>query len=436
VAISTYTLATAATVKELNEAVAAHIAAGRQPWNAPIWVQARQQDRVGLCQAIVSGTGITSYELATGQTVTELVAAVVAAIAEGKQPYGALLVSHNRSTGRSELCQPMIEGTPQGSGGGAGATGPQGEPGQSFTTFEYMFDSATVEPPTQNEIRFNNSMHTLVTAVWVHRLSSLGKDNSNSFSLVDAGNRLFIQDKDVAAKWVSYDVTGPATPKGGGNYFEFPVAFRDAGPEALPQQRVLFNIATKGATGATGAQGFTGATGPQGITGSTGSTGPIGVTGVTGPMGFTGSTGVAGATGSTGLAGVTGATGAGITGATGPAGRSNVLYSSQWLWTTKTADANASGQIGVNAATWAAATVVNLSELNQDGTDVSFYLNRMQANDEIYLQLKTDSTRYGRYKVVSSIDQGAWRSYTVTLVSSAGTVPTGNAQTALVIMVP
>ena len=113
-----------------------------------------------------------------------------------------------------------------------------------------------------------------------------------------------------------------------------------------------------------------------------------------------------------------------------------MLYNQTWVWTTKTADASLTGQIGINAATWAAATVVNVSEFNKDGADTAFYLNRVQANDELYVQQKTDSTRYGRYKVVSVIDQGAWRAYTVTPVSNAGTIPAGNADTAFLIIVP
>lgn len=163
---------------------------------------------------------------------------------------------------------------PQGPQGLIGPEGPQGEPGQSFTTFEYMFDSATVQPPTSNEVRFNNSMHSLVTLIWVHNISSLGKDNSNSFSLIDEGNRFFIQDKDDATKWMSYDATGAAVNKG--TYWEFPVALRAAGPSPLAQQRILLNIATKGIPGATG---------PQGPQGEQGVPGPQGIQGIQGPPG-------------------------------------------------------------------------------------------------------------------------------------------------------
>ena len=80
--------------------------------------------------------------------------------------------------------------------------------------------------------------------------------------------------------------------------------------------------------------------------------------------------------------------------------------------------------------------MVNVSEFNKDGGDVAYFLNRVQANDELYLQQKTDSTRYGRYKVVSWADQGVWRAFTVTPIANAGAIPAGNADVALAITVP
>ena len=167
----------------------------------------------------------------------------------------------------------------QGPPGPAGPAGPQGEPGQSYTTFEYMFDSATIEPPTSSEVRFNNSRHDLATKVWLHNMSSLGKDNANAFTLVDVGSRLFIQDKDDATRWVSFDSTGPGVAKTG--YFEFPVVWRDWGTNPLVQQRVLVNIATKGLPGPPGPPG------PAGAQGSQGPAGPAGPQGIQGPAGGT-----------------------------------------------------------------------------------------------------------------------------------------------------
>lgn len=135
---------------------------------------------------------------------------------------------------------------PQGLKGDTGAEGPVGEPGQSFTTFEYTYRTGTTEPPGNSEVLFNNSNYALVTKVWVNNNSALGKDNSNSFSIVDAGNRIFVQDKDDATKYVSFDCTEAGIAKSG--YYEFPVVFKASGAP-LSAQRVLFNISTHGGIG-------------------------------------------------------------------------------------------------------------------------------------------------------------------------------------------
>lgn len=141
---------------------------------------------------------------------------------------------------------PGVDGadsTVPGPEGPQGIQGIQGEPGQSYTTFEYMFDNATTHPPSGAEIRFDNSIYTLVTNLYVMKVSSLGKDNANAFTLVDAGNRFFVQDKDDADKWVSFNATAPGTNYP--NYYIFPCVWVASGPEALAEQRVLFNIAFK-----------------------------------------------------------------------------------------------------------------------------------------------------------------------------------------------
>ena len=136
---------------------------------------------------------------------------------------------------------------PQGIQGETGPQGPIGEPGQSFTTFEYMFDAGTAEPVGSANVEFDSAVYATVSRIWVHDISSIGKDNSNAFRLIDIGNRIFIQDKDEADKWVSFNVID--TPIEKTAYWEFPVELREAGPLALTPHRILFNIATMGRGG-------------------------------------------------------------------------------------------------------------------------------------------------------------------------------------------
>lgn len=198
-----------------------------------------------------------------------------------------------------------------------------------------------------------------------------------------------------------------------------------------------------GLAGPTGAAstvaGPTGAAGPTGPQGARGTVGPQGDTGAQGSQGIAGSPGPTGPTGPTGAMGATGAVGVGSTGPTGPSGPpgfSNALYTATWTWTTKTTDANTAGQTGVNAATWAAATYVNVSQQKADNADVLAYLSRIAVDDEVRVQMKTDATRFGHYRVISlPTDMGSWWRIPVTMLASSGVVPSGNAPTALTILV-
>src|SRR5436190_16562057 len=104
--------------------------------------------------------------------------------------------------------------------------------------------------------------------------------------------------------------------------------------------------------------------------------GPPGAAGPSGPTGPTGSTGSTGATGPTGIQ--------------GPPGATNAIYSDIWSWTTSTTAASSSGQIGLNAATWAATTQININEQTKDGRNVSVLaFPRFSVGDQLYLQHKT-----------------------------------------------
>jgi len=223
-----------------------------------------------------------------------------------------------------------------------------------------------------------------------------------------------------------------------------------------------------GPTGATGATGAAGATGPAGATGTPGEvwylgtgapavgTGNIGdlylntttgqfyektgvstwtlqgsLQGPTGPTGATGSTGPQGPIGNTGPQGPTGSTGpTGATGPQGPPGVSGSVYTGTWRWTTSLTTAGTAGDVGTNNAAWASVTEIHLSETTRPGAAVSTYLDKFKVGDDIYLQDKADSTKFGRYTISGTpVDNGTWRTYPVTLVASSGTPPANNADT-------
>src|SRR5262252_8908436 len=77
---------------------------------------------------------------------------------------------------------------------------------------------------------------------------------------------------------------------------------------------------------------------------------------------------------------------AGPTGATGPMGPpgppgGSATYTQVWSWTNKTTDAANSGQVGINTATSATATQLNLNEKTSDNTDVTVgFMQKAKAN--------------------------------------------------------
>jgi len=217
-----------------------------------------------------------------------------------------------------------------------------------------------------------------------------------------------------------------------------------------------------GVTGPTGIQGVTGATGPSGVdgvtgsTGLTGSTGPTGLQGSTGPTGdnalwnflgpyqvqihnvgdvvtfggetfyciqyapsgagpFGGFIGVywtliaqAGANGTTGLTGATGPSGAngtngatGATGATGQNGQSVSFYN--YNASNNTTPPPTSQHIRWNNATQSNATILYVSHINSDGTDVEVFLSLIQSGSKIILQDAGNSANYQNWTVNGNI---------------------------------
>ena len=114
----------------------------------------------------------------------------------------------------------------------------------------------------------------------------------------------------------------------------------------------------------------------------------------------------------------------------GPPGAANAAYTGTWRWTTSTTDAATSGRVGINAASWGAATQVNVNETTLGGSDISNAFNKAKVGDEIYLQDKANPMRYARYKTTAlPVDQGAWRSIAVSVVAVSEPPPANNADT-------
>ena len=129
-----------------------------------------------------------------------------------------------------------------GAQGPAGIEGPQGDPGapgQSANLFDYMFATATAEPPTGTTVRFNNASAAAVTKIWATDSTYDGVNIRNLLNAITPGTRVVLQDRNDATKIQRFDVTGPVVQKTG--YTEIPVVFFSGGT-ALAAQRTMMAI--------------------------------------------------------------------------------------------------------------------------------------------------------------------------------------------------
>ena len=110
-----------------------------------------------------------------------------------------------------------------------------------------------------------------------------------------------------------------------------------------------------------------------------------------------------------------------------PPGGGGAIITGTFDWTTSTTNATTSGRVGINTGAWNTATQINISKDNKSGTDVSAVLFQIQPDDEMYIQVASDATRWGKYKIAqAATDQGSWVSFPVTLIDTGGGLPGNN----------
>jgi hypothetical protein len=111
-------------------------------------------------------------------------------------------------------------------------------------------------------------------------------------------------------------------------------------------------------------------------------------------------------------------------------GGGGTLLKGEWRWTTGSCG---NGQARLDTSSWTTATKVQLAEVTNPGTDATNLLTGITPGDELYLQDKDDASKWGRYTVTGpGVDQGLYREFPVTLLSSAGSVPSNNQITTVI----
>jgi len=131
-----------------------------------------------------------------------------------------------------------VEGPP-GPPGPAGPTGPQGDPGplSMSGTAEYTFNTNTVTPPANGQLRFDAVAYADVRHVYLADMTADGIDTTTYIDSVADPQVLYIQDKDDSTKFVSFNVGARATMFSG--YAAFDVALRASGAPLTAQRLVV-----------------------------------------------------------------------------------------------------------------------------------------------------------------------------------------------------
>ncbi|MEJ6847541.1 hypothetical protein V3589_15135 [Sinorhizobium fredii] len=152
---------------------------------------------------------------------------------------------------------------------GENLTGPQGESGASSTVLEYVYNDTPAEPPGGGQLRLNTVDQPLATLIWASVDSATGTAVAPFLRIIKSGDKMYVQDKDNASRWLAFSATADAIDKS--TYFEIPVAFEGMGADTLPAgQRILFvhlSAGTQGPPGPAGPMGPPGPEGPQGPSG-------------------------------------------------------------------------------------------------------------------------------------------------------------------------
>src|SRR5262249_42771143 len=87
-----------------------------------------------------------------------------------------------------------------------GPKGHQGGPGGSTSSFAYTLGSATIEPPTGDQVVVNNANQTQATKIWVRYVTTDNHDVANVLRMVKTGMQVYYQASTDSTKWQSYNV--------------------------------------------------------------------------------------------------------------------------------------------------------------------------------------------------------------------------------------
>jgi len=119
------------------------------------------------------------------------------------------------------------------SGGGSGGT--------NLLSGDWKFKTTTTDTdPGSGYLQINAATRAAATFLYIDDISNSGVDIHNVVTLLASGDRVYIQDKDLATSYVRYTLTGPAVD--GTGYWKIPVTADVAVGSEFPNNMVLASV--------------------------------------------------------------------------------------------------------------------------------------------------------------------------------------------------
>jgi len=112
----------------------------------------------------------------------------------------------------------------------------------SILVLAYDFSVSQVEPPTSNQVRFNDSLYSNVTRVWARNITTDGADMHVVLLATPPGTDLYVQDKNDSTTFGRFRTVGAPVDKT--SYVEFAVVPVDHGANLLNNQAVMMFLIT------------------------------------------------------------------------------------------------------------------------------------------------------------------------------------------------
>jgi hypothetical protein len=82
--------------------------------------------------------------------------------------------------------------------------------GSGLLSGVWRFSTSTTPPPASGRFQFDAGSFGATTEIDIHDFTRPGVDASNFLSILDSGDRIYIQDETVSGDFVVFDVTGPS----------------------------------------------------------------------------------------------------------------------------------------------------------------------------------------------------------------------------------